>query len=106
MKTLAVVALLAILGLFCGAIVSSINLAFEPKGCGEDCTNVAWDSLMTSGLLCLVAFPLFGTLLWKRLGGAWRALCLVTALLVGAAIIPSGGLYLYKVHVEHQRPTW
>ena len=105
MKTLVVVALLALLGLLCGAVVSSINIAFEPKGCGEDCTNVAWDSLLTWGLLCLLGFPLIGTWLWKRLGGTWRALCLVAVVLAGSALLASGGVYFYKVHVQQLRPT-
>jgi hypothetical protein len=104
-KTLLVATLLALLGLICGAVASSINLAFEPKGCGEDCTNIAWDSLATWALLCVIGFPLVGTLVWKRFGGAWRAFHVVAVVLIGVAIIPPGGAYLYKVHIKHQRPV-
>jgi hypothetical protein len=102
-KTLGAVTALLLLGFVCGLTVATLNVAFEPRYCGEDCTNTAWASLLTWMPACTVAFPTIGMLLWPRGGRTWRRLLIVALALMLLVLAPAGAVYLYRA--MHQTVT-
>jgi len=101
MKTIGAFVGLLFVGLVCGTSAAMLNIAFEPKHCGEDCANIAWSSLLIWAPICSVGFPAIGLPLWilrgGRTGRGFLAVCLALALLV---LAPTGGVYLYRA--DHQ----
>jgi len=103
--TLAAVALL-FLGLISGVAVSVLDVAFEPRNCGEDCVNVALSSLFTWVGVGAISFPILGTLLWRRAGGSGQSLALVGAALTMVMLLPALALHAYRVLALGMTPTW
>lgn len=96
MKSLAAFLLLLLIGLICGVSVATINIAFEPKHCGEDCSNTALASLFTWLPLCTATFPIVGLFLWSHFGRTGKNLFFIISILVLLALIPTGVVYFYR----------
>lgn len=100
MKTLGAFIGLSFVGLICGVSVATLDIAFEPKHCGEDCANIAWSSMLTWAPICTAGFAAIGLPLWirgERTGKGFVVVCLALALLT---LAPAGGVYLYRA--SHQ----
>jgi hypothetical protein len=97
-KTLGACVVLMLVGFTCGLAVATINIAFEPKHCGEDCVNTAWTSLLTWMPICTLAFPFIGIILWSRLGRTWKKLFIISLSLTLATMTPAGSVYLYRAN--------
>ena len=101
MKTLGAFLLLTIIGLICGVTITALDIAFEPKYCGEDCSNTALASLFTWLPICLVLFPSIGLSLWilkgRRTGKSLLVVCLALTLL---ALVPATGVYFYRASLH------
>jgi len=94
---------LLVVGLICGVMIATLNIAFEPKNCGEDCLNVAWTSLLMWTPACTIAFPSIGMILWSRIGRTWKNLFIISLSLALLAMTPAGAVYHYRA--THQTPT-
>jgi hypothetical protein len=101
MRAFVGVLLLAAAGFVCGVTVATLNVAFEPKQCGEDCVNTAWASLLLWMPLSTIAFPTIGVLAWKRIGATWRHLGVIIIALSLITVLPAWAVYLYRAHVMH-----
>lgn len=96
MKKFGAFLVLLLTGFICGVTVATLNIAFEPKQCGEDCANIAWSSMLTWMPICTLAFPVIGVFAWSKGALTWKRLFVISLALVLIAILPAIGIYLYR----------
>jgi hypothetical protein len=103
MKTPAASALLAVVGLVCGVVVSLLNTAFYPRYCGEDCWNDQFGAMVLWTLATVAAFVLLGTLSWTKSNKSPRHLGLTLAALSALVLVPAAALYVVRLQGVNQQ---
>jgi len=98
--------MLALVGLFCGVVVSMLNGAFDTRHCGEDCASAALASLLTWAAAGVLVFPVLGLVLWLRTRKTFKSLVRVALLLALASTLPSLGVYGYELHSRYWKDEW
>lgn len=109
MKRLWASLLFIVAGIFCGVVISTLDMAFEPKDCGGSCGMSAMVSLLTWitwVVICAIVFPVIGLLGWSRTGQTYRSLAVITLLLVLVSTLPALSIYGYQLHQRYWQDDW
>jgi len=95
MKALIAGLAFGLLGVACGVVVSTLNIAFEPKGCGEDCASSALGTLFLWVFVCTTIFAALGLALWRKRRTV-KSFSIISIVMLTAFIGPSALLYVYR----------
>jgi hypothetical protein len=96
-KTLGLIILLAV-GVCIGVTVATMNIAFEPSQCGEDCVNTAWRSLLLWVTIATLYFPIVGLVMWHRISATRIKFFLAILLLAAIFLAPAGLVFLFRLY--------